>query len=44
MTATSGQYSASLDVVYEEAPAEEGRRQVMSMQMAMPFISSLPRI
>ena len=26
VTATSGQYSASLDVVYEEAPAEEGRK------------------
>ena len=35
VTATSGQYSASLDVVYEEAPAEEGVR-LMSMQMVMP--------
>ena len=26
VTASSGQYSASLDVVYEEAPAEEGRK------------------
>ncbi len=26
VTATSGQYSAILDVVYEEAPAEEGRK------------------
>ena len=26
VTASSGQYSASLDVVYEEAPADVGRK------------------